>query len=262
MKELFESALPGSLEFLLAGLAVGLALLYWPRGSRWGRRWLAALIGMYWLASLPLVCGMMAGLLGAGFHPLAVPEAARGATAIVVLDAHTFRYAAAGGVVETVGRSAALRTLEAVRVYWMLDHPIVIVSAGVKRLDSRRRPEGQAIRDELIRAGVPADRILLDSASSDTRQHAVNLTRMLRERGVASFVLVTSPTHMRRAWLSFRREGVNPIPSVSALWHVPFGPHDWRRVWPSAEALEISEETVHDVIGLVYYGARGWLDIF
>ena len=44
----------GSMTFLIVGFAVGVVLLNSRLPMRWGRIWLTALLGLYWLLSLPV----------------------------------------------------------------------------------------------------------------------------------------------------------------------------------------------------------------
>ena len=50
-----------------------------------------------------------------------------------------------------------------------------------------------------------------------TRDEARLLAPILVARGAQRFILVTSPTHMRRAVAAFRREGLDPVPSVAPM---------------------------------------------
>jgi uncharacterized SAM-binding protein YcdF (DUF218 family) len=54
------------------------------------------------------------------------------------------------------------------------------------------------------RVSVPEDRVLLDETAMSTFDNAVGSARVMRSRGLASAILVTSPYHMRRAIVEFR----------------------------------------------------------
>ncbi len=84
--------------------------------------------------------------------------------------------------------------------------------------------------DELVMRGVHEDRIHFEPRGSSTRAQAVESRKLLDEDAV--LMLVTSPDHMRRAVLTFRRAG---FPHVGA-----YGAHD-----TSAEGdMSISAEDV------------------
>ena len=65
---------------------------------------------------------------------------------------------------------------------------------------------------------MPTDRVIIESESRNTREEAVILKRLLAERGIDRFVIVTSPIHMGRSLAAFAVEGMHPVPSASPLY--------------------------------------------
>jgi uncharacterized SAM-binding protein YcdF (DUF218 family) len=57
-----------------------------------------------------------------------------------------------------------------------------------------------------VRAGVPADRVLVDDGSASTPDNARRSARLMEARGWRRAILVTSPYHSRRAAIVFRAE--------------------------------------------------------
>jgi uncharacterized SAM-binding protein YcdF (DUF218 family) len=112
------------------------------------------------------------------------------------------------------------------------------------------------MHDELVRLGVPASRVIVETASHDTHDEAVILAPMLRTHGIEHVVLVTSATHMRRSLAVFRAQGWNAVPAIAPD---PGFTSTWA-AWllPSAIGLDLSHQVVHELIGLPYYWARGW----
>ena len=78
-----------------------------------------------------------------------------------------------------------------------------------------RHPPAEAVLMSALatRAGVPADRITLDTAARNTWQSARNCAALVRERGWRSVLLVTDAFHMRRSLLAFAAFGVDARPS-------------------------------------------------
>lgn len=255
--QLLRSSLPGSLSFQLVAFLIGLILLHRPRFRRWGLRWLWGLFLLYLGFSMPVVSHLLAVPLTWGFAPLQTMEEARGAEAIVVLDGATLRCYNDKDLLELPSGSSALRALEAARIYRLLGEPLVIVSGGDPAWRQDWAPEASVLRDTMVKLGVPFERIILDSESYNTRAHALNAVRILHDRGISNFVLVTSPTHMRRSISAFNTVGAAPIPSPPAL------PVDdkpgWEGFCPSSHALLSSEQTMHEYFGLAYYRLQGWL---
>lgn len=91
-----------------------------------------------------------------------------------------------------VARAAALYRAGAVPL-------LVVTGAGVGGDDA------EALRDECVRLGVPRDRILVEAASTSTRENMLFVAPLLRARGLRRVALVTSDLHMGRAERAARR---------------------------------------------------------
>jgi hypothetical protein len=70
-------------------------------------------------------------------------------------------------------------------------------------------------------------------------------------------ILVTSAVHMRRSLGAFRAAGCDP---AAAIAPDPWFQSDWNHLLvPTNKGLYFSAEVVHELLGLPYYRARGWL---
>ena len=190
--------------------------------------------------------------------PVGGRPAERAAAAIVVLGGGTVSYRTASGTISELSDSTSLRLLEAVRLYGLLNRPWVIVSGGSPSGDEGAPPETEPMLQELLAAGVPAERIRTDPLSGSTREQAVNLAALLRELRAEPFLLVTSPIHMRRALASFRAEQLAPVPAPSAQ-HALGDPVLSGGVLPHPAALNASQAALREGLALGYYWLRGWL---
>jgi hypothetical protein len=149
---------------------------------------------------------------------------------------------ASGRQLSSVSFEAGLRVLEAARLFELLDGPFVIASGGVTERDAAAAPEAVALQRALVAVGVRADRILLEAESKNTRDEAVIVKRMLAERGVTDFVLVTSPLHMRRSMLVFEQEGIRRFRRHAARAHQSTGqPAAADEVW-----LRVGDTVVYE----------------
>ena len=250
--------IPGSMPLLLQGLLIGVALIYLGEGwSKWGRRLLLAILVAYGLMSIPLVSDALRAGLNQGYSLLTSKDEAKDATAIVVLSGGSQTYRTDIGEINSMSRSTAFRALEALRVYSLLDNPLVIVSGGVGDSRITLTPESKALADSLIDAGVPEERILREAASRNTYEHALNLKPLLATRNIETFVLVTSPTHMWRAHSTFNAHGLKPIPSVAATQST--GHVRNNRLIPSVFALANTRDYFREYLALLVYWYRGWL---
>jgi uncharacterized SAM-binding protein YcdF (DUF218 family) len=88
----------------------------------------------------------------------------------------------------------------------------------------------------------------------NTRDEAVAVARLFRERGWTRVLAVTSPTHTCRAAATLENEGLRvfSVPSVETRFDLE------RLHWPG-DRRESFAAIAHERIGLVVYRWRGWL---
>ncbi|WP_233151492.1 YdcF family protein [Mycobacterium lehmannii] len=87
----------------------------------------------------------------------------------------------------------------------------VVLTGGVGQGDTLS--ESQAGRDWLIKAGVPADRLLIENRSRTTRQNFVYAQPLLAEHEINRVLIVSDPLHMRRATRIATDMGLDAHPS-------------------------------------------------
>ncbi len=253
-----EFLIPGSSWFLLIGVSVSVVLLAGPPPLRgWGQRVLVLLTAMYWVMSIPMIVNRLAPGVRTRYAATA-QEPTSAAQAVVVLGNGVHRYKVGEIQINTLAEESAFTVIEAVRLYRTLGAPLVIVSGGVSHSETYKGTEADVMRDALVAQGVSSDRIVMEGRSGTTREQAMYIAPILRERGIDRFALVTSSIHMPRASAIFRSQALTPIPAPSA-----YGSEETENVhspWrPSAGARTLSERVVYEDIGLLYYWIRGWL---
>jgi uncharacterized SAM-binding protein YcdF (DUF218 family) len=88
----------------------------------------------------------------------------------------------------------------------------------------------------------------------NTRDEAVALARLCRERGWTRVLAVTSPTHTRRAAAALEREGlvVFAVPSIETRF-------DLEGLRRGGDRRSAFGSIAHERIGLVVYRRRGWI---
>lgn len=254
LRVLARFLMPGSVPFLGIGLAVGLLLLLSPRARWWGRRWLGVLLLLYVVLSLQGTSDLLVAGLSVPHRPIRTAADAPDVRVVVVLSNGAHDVTEGGRRRWVVNALSDFNASEGARVFRALGHPIVIASGGRATGTGTGPPESQALAAALERHGVPAGRIVQDPTSRTTREQAVNVGRLLRDLGQSPFVLVTVPEHMRRAAAAFRAQGLDPIPSPSALrWGgTPF----WL---PTRSALRGSAGALHEYAALAFYRLEGWI---
>jgi uncharacterized SAM-binding protein YcdF (DUF218 family) len=155
-----------------------------------------------------------------------------------------------------VDPEAAARVLEATRIFRMMPSAIVISSGGNTTATDLRTPTGDSMRAALVVLGIPSEQLLVETESRNTREEAVVVGRLLRDRQIDRVVLVTTGVHMRRALGTFRAAGIAAVPAIARSSQADLTPS--QRWFPSDRGLWYSGQIVHELLGLAYYTARGW----
>jgi uncharacterized SAM-binding protein YcdF (DUF218 family) len=245
----------GSPLSLVVVLAAGLLLCARPSSRLFRACFFTALIG-FWLVTTSIGSTLLTAPLVRGLTPLQSRTQANGADTVVLLGGGASTFSTGGRVVGVLTPTSAMRVLEAARVTDLIGARLVVASAGIPRPDLQLRPESEMLRDALVAAGVSPDKIVQESESKTTREQAELVPAILRAHGVRQFVLVTSPTHMRRALALFRAVGLDPVPSIAQVRSEQLGPPSF--VVPSDDALRQSGQAIYEFAAWVYYWWNGW----
>ena len=142
---------------------------------------------------------------------------------------------------------AAARVWYAARLYKAGKAPLVVVSGGNGAPAIDRGSEARAMRSLLLDLGVPAQAIVCENRSLDTRQNAAFSAALLARRGIHRVLLVTSALHMRRALAQMRRHGLQAIPAATDFEaRREAGIREWL---PQAGALQRSAHAIKETVG-------------
>jgi uncharacterized SAM-binding protein YcdF (DUF218 family) len=237
----------------------------------------------YWIMSTPFAADWLESTLSSGFAPAENSRELSEAQAIVLLGGGSVTYFSRGEAINVLSGAGALRALEAARLYRLMDDPLVFASGGMTADLGQFAPESEALRDALIKLGVPGERIVLETFSQDTHEQALHMIPLLEAQGVGRFVLVTSSSHMRRALTTFKAVGLDPIPAIApSSSEIPAElaapesgsgrEHEYGEgtdsqepvrptpFWlPNRDSLGQSQTVMREYLALLYYALRGWL---
>ena len=218
------------------------------RGERGG--------GGTWLARLERYAVTLLALTGAAFllvvytplaNLLAMPllrvAPARSATADVAVVLSGGRYNDG-----TLNEAALERTISAVRLYHLGHVPRLLFTGGPCCGWSASALMAALAMD----LGVPKNAILLEEHSTRTHDNAVSCAALLRQSGMSSVILVTSPLHMLRARLAFSAAGVSVHPVLASQRNLLL-------VSSASERIALLRDALHEYLGLAFYRARGWI---
>ena len=114
-----------------------------------------------------------------------------------------------------------------------------------------RFEESAVMAESLVKLGVPRDRIHLDRRSRNTYENAKRTFALCSELGFQRVILVTSPYHMRRAWMCLKRYPLTVLAAPVQDSEAYKGGLDAR-----LRALDL---VLHEYGGLISYWWRGWI---
>ena len=96
----------------------------------------------------------------------------------------------------------------------------------------------------------------IESTSRSTYENAVECRKLFERKGIRKIVLVTEATHMRRAALCFRKQGVEVVPAACHQRATEFK-FSILNFLPSPNAADGISDSVHEWLGLAWYRLRG-----
>ena len=119
--------------------------------------------------------------------------------------------------------------------------------------DGRYQRAARELMDEL---GLSQE-ILVVSPAWNTRQEAVAVARLCQDRGFERLIVVTSPSHSRRAAAALEANGVKVISSPST--QTDFDYENLNELFAGDHHVRSFGIIMHELVGLLYYRAKGWI---
>ncbi|GAB3690879.1 YdcF family protein [Spirosoma flavus] len=259
-----------TLTFLLtpAGwLVITLLAAFFTKKLRYRRRFIAVALGIFVLAGNSFLTNELALLWE---YPIQRNSIIRNDSTIHVAVVLT------GGIINTMkeipdngsehrfllGREAD-RAAQALYLYKKGIVQKILISGGNGSLPFQAKvvsDEGQMTATFLTTAGVPANDIVLENKSRNTRENALFSTRMLQLRfRTNQCLLVTSAWHMRRAVGCFQKAGVSvtPFPTSFIGNRRSFSPGEW--LLPHEESFLDAYYLIREMIGFLTYRIVGYV---
>lgn len=157
----------------------------------------------------------------------------------------------AGGVGESgkAGGGAQERIAQAVTLYKSGYAPVLVLSSGYVYSFQ----EAEVMRALAVDQGVPASAILLERRASNTYQNVRFVDDILREHRWRRILLVTSPYHMRRALLVWRKQA----PEVTVIATPPAQSQFYEHT--RGATLEQVRGILQEYVAILGYWRRGWV---
>ncbi|MEN3942056.1 YdcF family protein [Prosthecobacter sp. SYSU 5D2] len=245
---------PLTLVWLLLGIWV--ARMVWMRLWRW-----AALPTLAWLLLTVITCTSLASWLLAGLenrYALPAPADVEGADVIVCLG---------GGIQPSLTEPMGLHLVRgADRLATALSMaasgmaPILVIGGGGYKQDGQMHSEADAILDFLKRFPDQSFESISLGTCANTRDEALKVAKLARDREWKKVVLVTSASHMPRSVATFAKAGVPvvPVPCHYMSSYNQIGEGSWLHL-PYRGSFDLFDSWFHETIGTWIYRWRGWL---
>jgi uncharacterized SAM-binding protein YcdF (DUF218 family) len=96
----------------------------------------------------------------------------------------------------------------------------------------------------------------VENKSRTTYENATESKKLLEERGISHIVLVTDATHLHRAVLCFRKQGLEVTPCGCRQRKTRFEPSLYDFL-PGVSGLDDVETACHEWVGLAWYRLAG-----
>lgn len=175
-------------------------------------------------------------------EPLRRAELPRASDAIVVF---------AGGVGESgqAGGGYQERVKHAVDLYRDRFAPALVFQSGY----TFAFREAEIMRDLALNLGVPSSAIVLETSGANTYEDVVYVHKLLEERAWRRILLVSSPYHMRRAMLVWKKQAPDVDVVATPVLRTQFYAHEGGASFTQLRGL------AREYAAIVWYWWKGWL---
>jgi len=237
---------PGGL--ILLGVV---GLIFWKR--RWGRVLVATSFALLWLLSTEPVRDALTSPLEFRYPVVDASKISGPGTTIVLLGGGIYENAPEYEGRDELNHYMMARTLYAAELALKTD--AMVYATGGAPLAEDAEAEGSVMRRWLLRFGLPANRVVSETASLNTWENADYMQKVLSAKGVKRIVLVTSAWHIPRAVWCFRAHGFEVVPAPGDFLTRQTA-YDLRSFLPSWTVLSDSGQALHEYFGLLWYRVR------
>ncbi len=149
------------------------------------------------------------------------------------------------------------RITHTVQLYKMGKVKKILLAGGSGSFGTPDLLESDNLKRAMVMMGVPDSLIMVENKSKNTHQSAVNTAEMLEGQKYDRVLLITSAFHMRRAYASFTKAGmqVNPFPADFYASKRAYTPNVWI---PNPGAMVKWTVLFHEILGLLTYKVMGY----
>jgi uncharacterized SAM-binding protein YcdF (DUF218 family) len=241
------------------GIILLIVAVFRIRKKRTAKSLLVFIILMLWACSTtPVATALARSLEWQYTYPDEVPQA----DAIIVLGGGTEPAVSPRKYVEI--NSAGDRVFTAAQLYRDGKAPILtLIGGNIDWLSNGSSTPADQMAEILAFLGVPSSAIILENASKNTYENAVNTKEIISENGFETVLLVTSAMHMPRSVMLFEKQGVSviPIPVDYSIVEDVEGDQSFLDVlygfMPNVGNLAVTTNVMKEYIGIWTYSLQG-----
>jgi uncharacterized SAM-binding protein YcdF (DUF218 family) len=157
-----------------------------------------------------------------------------------------------------LGDQTLRRLIYGLRLFRQGYAPVVILTGG-NPLDPSS-PESEAMARVASELGLLGPAFIVETRAARTVDQARAIADIARQRGFKSVILVTSPTHVYRAYQAMRKTGVDVVPGPADR-RAADAPTRWPTLNPGSAALRLADAAAlsYEYAALALYWWRGWI---
>jgi uncharacterized SAM-binding protein YcdF (DUF218 family) len=156
--------------------------------------------------------------------------------------------------------SATDRLMAGIKLYKTGRAKKIMIVSGSGKIMNPEEKEAAFIENYLLSIGILAKDLIIESESKNTRENAVNATKILDEKYTnGKYILVTSATHMPRAKRCFKKTGLTFTPF--SVDHQA-GPRKYifdHLFIPDLNSLRRWKSLIKEWTGLTAYKVKGYI---
>lgn len=174
--------------------------------------------------------------------------------AIVVLAGGRIPIAREYGNTDIVSAPTLERLRYASRLAKVHQLPMVVVGGSV----NNERQSEAALMKKALETDFGVQTLLLEEKSKTTFENAMFAKKVLKDKSLSKFILVTHAYHMPRAMWCFEDVGLSPISAPTVFYKRNSAVSEIYQYIPNAGALKQSRNALHEYIGMFWYKYIGY----
>ncbi len=136
----------------------------------------------------------------------------------------------------------------------------IVFTGGSGSIEFPEKKEGIYVKKYLRSVSIPDSVLVIESASKNTYENAINTKRLLDSLGIQGrFILVTSGFHMPRSMAVFKKAGFKKLEPFVTNRHSGnrrFTPD--HLLLPNPEAMVSFQLLIHEWVGFFIYKLKGY----